>query len=187
MPDSIRVTESSTSGPTSRSTTGRTIRIDTPASVAEWNEARALVHELVAWLIQTTPLDFDAVVAPMLREIELLADHYSPPGACLLLGHMKSEPAGVTAVRILEPGIAELKRVWVRPHFRNMGLASRLLDCAFIRARAMGALSLRLETSPSIMPRAHAMYLNRGFQPIPHYSELERHASDVVAMELRIE
>jgi ribosomal protein S18 acetylase RimI-like enzyme len=113
--------------------------------------------------------------------------NYAPPQGLLLLGRVDHNAAGITAVKRLSPGTAELIRVWVRPAFRGLGLTSALLDHALAAARAMHVRSIRLETSPAIMPRAYSMYRARGFNAIVPYSGLEQHAADIVAMELELD
>lgn len=180
------------------------VHIIIPQNAEQWHEAGRMARELVAWIAERTTIDQASVVEPMLRESCHLDVLYRPPCACFLmavastsatLAHDgrdvgqridRSIPAGITAVRLIEPGIAELKRVWVRPEFRGRGIASLLLDHALMHARAMIAHTMRLETAPAIMPHAHAMYIARGFRPIRPYSGLVQHAPDVVAMELSL-
>lgn len=169
------------------------IGIIVPGNPEQWQAAGVMARELIAWIAERAPVDPESVIEPMLRESQRLDIAFEPPRACFLMalanstrddGLIESVPAGITAVRLIEPGIAELKRVWVRPQFRDRGIASMLLDLAIEKARAMLAHTMRLETAPAIMPRAHAMYLARGFRVIEPYSGLPQHAPDVVAMEL---
>jgi GNAT superfamily N-acetyltransferase len=179
-----------------------TVRIVIPHNEKHWQEAGRMARELVEWIAGQTAIDRASVVEPMLRESHHLDVVYRPPLACFLMAMavpnataasmpgrvdiVASQAAGITAIRLIEPGVAELKRVWVRPEFRGQGIASLMLDHALEHARMMIAHTIRLETAPAIMPHAHAMYLARGFQPIQPYSGLAQHAPDVVAMELSL-
>ena len=191
------------SHPTWRQSPGLpTVRIVIPHNEKQWQEAGRMARELIAWIAERTAIDRASVVEPMLQESHHLDVLYRPPLARFLMamalpnGTAASTPgpveidssraAGITAVRLIGPGVAELKRVWVRPEFRGQGIASLMLNHALEHARMMIAHTIRLETAPAIMPHAHAMYLARGFQPIQPYSGLAQHAPDVVAMELSL-
>ncbi len=58
-------------------------------------------------------------------ELALLPGAYAPPAGRLLLALLDGDPAGCGAIRPLAPGVAELKRMWVRPAFRDAGWAAR--------------------------------------------------------------
>jgi putative acetyltransferase len=88
--------------------------------------------------------------------------------AALLLAEVDAALAGCAGVREFAPGIGELKRLYVRPEFREHGLGRALSEEAIARARAAGFVSLRLDTMPT-MAAATALYRSLGFREIEPY------------------
>ena len=101
-------------------------------------------------------------------EIETLPGSYAPPEGRLLLGLQDGAAAGCVALRPLEPGIAEMKRLYVRPAFRGGGWGHVLAERIIIEAIEAGYSRMRLDTLPS-MAGARALYRSLGFQEIPPY------------------
>ena len=93
----------------------------------------------------------------------------SPNGAFLVV-RAAGEPIGCGAVRVLEPGLAELKHMWVSPRLRGRGIGRRLLAALEGAARALGCATVRLDTSP-LLPEAIALYRSVGYAEIPRYND----------------
>ncbi|MGA5303589.1 GNAT family N-acetyltransferase [Nucisporomicrobium flavum] len=70
----------------------------------------------------------------------------------------------------LEPGAAELKRMYVRPAYRGRGIARQLIVALEEEALAADRPVLRLETG-TYLPAAIALYRSAGYVPIPVYGE----------------
>jgi GNAT superfamily N-acetyltransferase len=87
-----------------------------------------------------------------------------------LVVYREGAPVGCGAVRLLDAGAAELKRMYVRPAARGAGLGRRLVGELEARARALGARRLVLETGVH-QAAALALYRSAGFRPIPLYGE----------------
>ncbi|MDH5223124.1 MAG: GNAT family N-acetyltransferase, partial [Betaproteobacteria bacterium] len=79
---------------------------------ADLDAVRALFREYQAWVAE--PCCF----AGFERELAELPGEYGPPGGLLLLAHEDGAPAGCAALRRLEDGTAEMKRLYVRPAYR---------------------------------------------------------------------
>jgi putative acetyltransferase len=107
------------------------------------------------------------------QELRDLPGAYAPPGGVLLLAEVADEvgvlsACGCVAVRPLENGICELKRLYVRPHGRGTGLGRQLTEAAIQAARQMGYARMRLDTLPD-MDAAQALYQALGFYDISLY------------------
>jgi putative acetyltransferase len=69
----------------------------------------------------------------------------------------------------LEAGICEMKRLYLRPHFRGKGLGRILADRIMTEARQIGYSRMRLDTVEPVMKDAVAMYRKLGFKEIAPY------------------
>ena len=112
------------------------------------------------------------------------AGEFNPPDGVFLVGYLREppgsrQPVACAGVRMSAPGLAELKRMYVRPAARRRGIARRLLAAAETEAARLGAQLLRLETGLR-QPEAIALYESAGYtptEPFGHYAgeALARH------------
>jgi len=90
-------------------------------------------------------------------------------GAFLIV-YSGTTPVGCGALRLLDVGTAELKRMYVVPEMRGRGVGRRLLSGLEVEARALGVRRLVLETGVR-QSAALGLYRSAGFRPIPLYGE----------------
>jgi ribosomal protein S18 acetylase RimI-like enzyme len=105
-------------------------------------------------------------------ELATLPGKYAPPkGDLLIARHVSGEYLGCIGLRPLVVGdICEVKRLYVSPEGRGLGIGRALVAAILATGRHIGYHEMRLDTLPG-MVEAIALYRKSGFRPIPHYYE----------------
>jgi GNAT superfamily N-acetyltransferase len=99
-------------------------------------------------------------------------DQFAPPAGRLLLVIEGNTVLGCDGLRPIASGVAEIKRMYLRPEARGRGLDRLLLEALLAAARQEGYQEARLDTD-GLMPAAHRLYRATGFQPCGPYPESE--------------
>ncbi len=99
------------------------------------------------------------------RELADLPGPYRPPAGGLWIAGDDADPLGCVALGPIDPGRAELRRLYVAPAGRGRGIGRLLALTAIEGARAAGYGCVLLDTLPERMPEAALLYRSLGFGP----------------------
>jgi DNA-binding MarR family transcriptional regulator/GNAT superfamily N-acetyltransferase len=108
------------------------------------------------------------------RHLSASAEEMSPPRGVFLVARLHGEPVGCGGLKGYADAPPDVKRMWVAPGVRGLGLGRRLLRELESQARALGARSVRLETNGSLT-EAIALYRSSGYVEVPAFND-EPHA-----------
>jgi ribosomal protein S18 acetylase RimI-like enzyme len=107
---------------------------------------------------------------------------YLQNGGTFLMMRSGGRVIGTGALRRLEDGVGEIKRLWLLPEYHGQGLGNQMLARLLAAARERGYTRVRLETDAVHQTRALAFYRKVGFTEIPRYGD----DADAVALELAL-
>lgn len=157
-----------------RSVSDNDVTIREARTPEEFAEVRQLFLEYAAefgW-----ELDPASMLA---REIEDLPGPYAAPRGVILVARVNEDVAGVLGLQPIPAAarargsetesFGELKRLYVRPKYRRLGLARALMRRAEEEGRVRGYESLVLTTSAELMPLAQNLYDSLGYSTTPPY------------------
>lgn len=152
-------------------TAPRPVEITVPRSVADHDAIKALFREYARSLgFSLAYQDFD-------KELADFPGKYAAPDGALLLAKVGDEAAGTVALRKLDAGICEMKRLYVKPQFRGRrttdgrSIGRALAEDIVAVGRERGYQRLRLDTITGKMRQALTLYRSMGFIEIPPYYE----------------
>ncbi len=103
------------------------------------------------------------------EEVADLPGKYAAPEGRLFLAFVNENLAGCIALRKLEPGICEMKRLFVKDEFRGQRIGIALIEKLIAEARLIGYQKIRLDTFPPKMGNAVKLNESCGFREIPAY------------------
>jgi putative acetyltransferase len=128
----------------------------------QWAEAQRLVREYAASLnVDLSFQNFD-------RELQHFTSEYAPPSGAFILAEDADRYVACIGLRQFSAGIGEIKRLYVEPAARGLGLGRLLVERIIEVARHIGYGSLVLDTLP-FMKEAQSLYVALGFQPTAPY------------------
>ena len=133
---------------------------ESPAQIAQ-------VREL--FLEYAKSLGFSLCFQSFDQELAGLPGDYAPPQGRLLLAEYEGLAAACVALHQLEPGVCEMKRLYLRPAYRGKGLGRKLAEVVISEAKTIGYKRMRLDTVEPVMKDAVAMYRKLGFHEIAPY------------------
>ncbi len=92
-----------------------------------------------------------------------------PPAGVFLLARLEGSAIGCGGLKVTGPGEGEIKRMWIAPAFRGLGMAQRMLEALEAHAASMELHTLRLDTNRCLV-EARALYLRNGYREIAPYN-----------------
>ncbi|HYX86887.1 MAG TPA: GNAT family N-acetyltransferase [Gaiellales bacterium] len=131
---------------------------------ADGEAARQLFDDYMAELTTRSGGEFDRDGYPDPSTAE-----FTPPQGALLVGREDGRAIACGGVRLLSPGVAEIKRMYVVPEARGRGLGRVLLAALEGAARGLGCSLVRLDTAAPLHEAA-ALYASAGYRSIPAYN-----------------
>ena len=143
-------------------------------SVFSPESSEAMEATCALFLEYAKSLQVDLCFQGFEEELRNLPGEYSAPRGTLLVASVRGEWAGCCAMRPLDSSdysnACEMKRLYVRPQFRGLGLGRRLAEAILDSARLLDYDCILLDTLDD-MESARALYAELGFHEIPPYYE----------------
>ena len=140
-----------------------------PLHTIDVRRATALEAETAFALIE----EYYEAIGVVVRDDRVALEHYlADPASSIWLATVDAEPAGCVMLRPLPeiPYSAEVKRLYVRPAFRCLGLAHSLMRAAEQHAASDGIEWLYLDTKDDLHD-AIRFYLSTGYTHCPRYND----------------
>ncbi len=119
-----------------------------------------------------------------LDEADNLPGEYVMPKGCILLAEYQGAIAGCVAVSEIAGDLCELKRLYVKPQCRRMGIGKRLADAVIKKAAQLNYERMRLDTNNDLLLGAKELYISLGFKETGHIEASPLKSS--VHMELKL-
>jgi DNA-binding MarR family transcriptional regulator/GNAT superfamily N-acetyltransferase len=130
----------------------------------EHPHARYCLGEYFGELDRRFEVGFDATQALATDPVSM-----RPPRGLFVLATLRGTPVGCGALKLLDGTLAEVKRVWVAPDVRGLGLGARLMRDLEGKAAAAGRTTVRLDTGASLT-EAIALYRRLGYHEVAPFN-----------------
>ncbi len=105
-------------------------------------------------------------------ELSISADapELTLPAGLVLVARLREEPVGCAALKFHEDTVGEIKRMWVAPRVRGLGLGRRLLETLEHKAREAGMTIIHLETNHNLI-EAIQLYRDSGYREVEAFND----------------
>ena len=145
-------------------------KIITVQTETQYAAASTLFKEYAEWL------NIDLSFQNFEEELLQLKEMYSEPTGAIFLLQQENEFIGCVAIRKKGEGIAELKRMYIKPTTRKSGGGTMLLEKALKAAKLLGYQLIRLDTLSNMTPAIN-LYKKHGFYEVePYYFNPQKNA-----------
>ena len=95
---------------------------------------------------------------------------FTSPGGCLLVARLGGTPVACGALRTVEPGVGEIKRMWVSPGARGLGIGRSILERLELEAQRRKLHTVRLDTN-QVLAEALRLYRSAGYREIARFND----------------
>jgi GNAT superfamily N-acetyltransferase len=151
---------------------GNEVQLRRINSAEELAPANELAREFGDWAIERIRVELGIVVPPEADHPAEVLDELLASGGRLYVAEVDGSAVGVGGLKRLSGTAGEIKRMFVRPSVRGLGVGRAIVERLIDDARALGFETIYLE-SASFMHSAHALYRSVGFVPSGPYAGRE--------------
>ena len=161
------------------------MKIRETVSDADLEKIKKMFRQYFAWITDDNKINM--IYQGIESELDSLPGKFSPPEGCLLIAEIDGNLVGCVALRSFEPGICEMKRLFVKPECRSKGVGMALAKRVITEAKKRGYHKMLLDTG-DFMVAAQKLYSSLGFKTTNQYYEVpEEVLKRTVFMELSLE
>lgn len=118
------------------------------------------------------------------EELQNLPGKYAKPEGRIYIAYKEGKSAGCIAMRKLEDGICEMKRLFVRDEYKGLSIGRALVEKLIGEAEFEGYSKMRLDTFPPKMAKAVNLYTAYGFREIAPYYDNPHEGAIFMELEL---
>src|SRR5574343_2116136 len=154
-----------------------TLRILSADDHAEIEHVRQFFRNYAAWL------GVDLCFQNFAEEMASLPGAYTAPAGRLFFAEVDGKPAGCIGIRPSTESICEMKRLYVEPEMRGLGVGRELALAAIKAAKTLGYRRVMLDTLPA-MRIAVKLYRELGFTEAPAYYPAPLEGTMFLALDL---
>lgn len=149
------------------------VEMTTPADI---DIVEDLLRRYVQWLFDSFPdetEDLKSYFSPdrMQQALDEVSTKFISPQGLALIARSKGQPVGCVLAYPLEPGIVEMKRLFVLPSARGNGVGAALIEMLAAKMAARGYSTIRLDTAV-FLTDAISLYRRMGFVEIAPYAAI---------------